>query len=349
MGLKINTFKYFRRVLVAGFVLLAGTALRAQTPTPSFWSDTNASFEVSTQMAEYGSRGIRVHDPSPIIKCGDEYWLFYTGRGVPSYHSKDLIKWERGPAVFTEAPAWVAKTVPRNRWMYYWAPDVIHLNDRYLLYYAVSVFGKQTSAIGLATNPTLDPNDPKYHWTDEGFVIQTSETNNYNAIDPAASLDENGNLWLAFGSYWSGIKLIELDSKTGKRTAPDSPMYSLAHNDSIEASYIYHHDGFYYLFVNWGQCCRGTNSTYEIRVGRSRDITGPYLDKDGGDMLYAGGSSFLVSNGPFIGPGQSGIVTAGGTDWFSCHFYDGTRHGMSALAILPLTWESSGWPAIHMK
>jgi arabinan endo-1,5-alpha-L-arabinosidase len=349
MDFILNIPKYSWCVLLAAIVFLTGTSLKAQVPTPSFCSDTHAGCEVSTQMAEFGSRGIHVHDPSPIIKCGDDYWLFYTGRGIPSYHSKDLMKWERGPAVFTNAPTWVATTVPRNRWMYYWAPDVIHLGDRYLLYYAVSVFGKRTSAIGLATNPTLDPNDPKYHWTDEGYAIQTGETNDYNAIDPAASLDTEGNLWLALGSYWSGIKLIQLDPKTGKRITPDAPMYSLAHNDSIEASYIYHHAGFYYLFVNWGQCCRGTNSTYEIRVGRSPTITGPYLDKDGGDMLYGGGTSFLISNGPFIGPGQSGIISDKGTDWFSCHFYDGTRHGISALALLPLTWETNGWPVIHMK
>ncbi len=138
-------------------------------------------------MARYGSRGIRVHDPSAIVKCGDEYWIFYTGRGIPCYHSKDLVTWQRGPSVFTNAPVWVATTIPQNRWMYYWAPDVIHLGDRYLLYYAVSVFGKKTSAIALATNPTLDPNDPQYHWIDQGVVIQTDTNNNFNAIDPAAS------------------------------------------------------------------------------------------------------------------------------------------------------------------
>jgi arabinan endo-1,5-alpha-L-arabinosidase len=230
--------------------------------------------------------------------------------------------------------------------MYYWAPDVIHLGDRFLLYYAVSVFGKRTSVIALATNPTLDPNDPRYHWTDEGVVIQTGETNNFNAIDPAASLDMAGNLWLALGSYWTGIKLIQLDSKTGKRIAADSPMYSLAFNDSIEASYIYHHNGFYYLFVNWGQCCQGTNSTYEIRVGRSRDIAGEYLDKDGEALMAGGGTRFLASQGPFIGPGQIGIISLGGTNLLSCHFYDGTRRGISALAILPLKWDADGWPKV---
>ncbi len=150
----------------------------------------------------------------PIVKCKDEYWVFYTGRGVPSYHSKDLVKWEAGPAVFTNAPDWIAQAVPANRWMYYWAPDVIHLNDHYLLYYAASSFDKNRSAIGLATNPTLDPDDPKFHWTDQGIVVQSTNTDDFNTIDPAVSLDADGNLWLAFGSFWSGIKLIQLDPNT---------------------------------------------------------------------------------------------------------------------------------------
>jgi arabinan endo-1,5-alpha-L-arabinosidase len=126
-------------------------------------------------LEQSASRGIVTRDPSSIVKCNDEYWVFYTGRGVPSYRSKDLVKWERGPAVFTKAPEWIASVVPENRNMSYWAPDIIKVGDRYLLYYSVSSMGKMTSAIGLASNPTLDPNDPAYEWTDEGVVVRTEE------------------------------------------------------------------------------------------------------------------------------------------------------------------------------
>jgi len=296
--------------------------------------------------AMLGHRNAHVHDPSAIIKCDGEYWIFCTGRGIPSFHSRDMVKWEHGPSVFTNAPTWVAQAVPRNRWMYYWAPDIIHLGNRYLLYYAVSSFGRNDSAIGLATNPTLDPADPGYKWTDQGIVVQSAAKDNYNTIDPAACVDAQGRLWLAFGSFWSGIKLIQLEPQTGKRIATHSPNYSLAFNDSIEASYLYRHDNYYYLFVNWGLCCRGTNSTYEIRVGRSRQITGPYLDEDGVDLVTGGGSSFLNTSGPFIGPGQAGIFSENGTNWFSCHFYNGEQHGVSQLAILPLDWNTNGWPDI---
>jgi arabinan endo-1,5-alpha-L-arabinosidase len=331
------------------FALAAVDPSLAQTnQTPSWIArmPTDLTFEVSPAMAKFGSRGIYVHDPSPIVKCGSNYWVYYTGVGIASWHSSNLIKWERGPSAISNAPAWAAQAVPRNRWRNYWAPDVIHVGNRYLLYYAISSFGRNHSAIGLATNSTLNPDDPGFKWIDQGAVVQSMEGDNFNAIDPAAVLDTQGRLWLVFGSFWSGIKLVQLDANTGKRIDTNSLMYSLAFNDSIEASYIYPHDGNYYLFVNWGKCCRGTNSTYEIRVGRSPRVTGPYFDKDGEDMLVGGGSSFLASRGPFIGPGQSGIYSENGADWFSCHFYDGTRNGKAALAILPLAWDKNGWPQI---
>jgi arabinan endo-1,5-alpha-L-arabinosidase len=304
----------------------------------------------AAMLAQAGSRGIRVHDPSTIVQCNGEYWVFYTGRGVPSYHSKDLVTWERGPVVFTNAPAWVAATIPENRnGMNFWAPDVIHDGDRYLLYYSVSTFGNNNSAIGLATSPTLDPNDPQYHWTDEGIVVQSHTNENFNTIDPAVTRDSDGNLWLSFGSFWSGIKLIQLDPATGKRLTPDSRMYALANHDTIESSYIYPHNGRYYLFANWGDCCRGTNSTYEIRVGRSNKITGPYVDKAGKYLLHDGGSLVLGTTGPFIGPGHAGIITADGKDWFSCHFYYGTRRGTAELAVRPIIWDADGWPKVGLN
>jgi arabinan endo-1,5-alpha-L-arabinosidase len=232
--------------------------------------------------------------------------------------------------------------------MNYWAPDVIHLGDRYLLYYAVSSFGKITSAIGLATTPTLDPADANYHWTDHGIVVQSGEGGDFNAIDPSVFSDTNRTLWLAFGSYWSGIKLVQLDAKTGKRLMPDAPITSLAYNKSIEASCLYKHDGYYYLFVNWGSCCRGVNSSYNIRVGRSRSVTGPYIDEDGVDMLKAGGTLLLANTGPLFGPGHAGILIEKGKSWFTCDFEGDTRmNGKATLAIMPLTWKS-GWPEVKL-
>ena len=317
---------------------------------------TNLSNSVTASALAPYVRNVFVHDPSTLIKCKDEFWVFTTGRGVPSLHSKDLVNWERGPAVFTSnAPPWVAEAVPANRGMNYWAPDVTFLNGRYLIYYAASSFGKSVSGIGLATSPTLDPADPAYGWSDQGMVFASTAKDDFNAIDPAIFHDKNGSLWLTLGSFWSGIKMIQLDPKTGKRLAPDSPIYSLAHYDSIEASYLYQHGGYYFLFVNWGMCCRGANSTYSIHVGRSKNVTGPYLDGNGKDMLYGGGTLFLGSTKPYIGPGHAGIIVDKGTNWFSCHYEAGADAGVSGqrrgspLAVMPLRWTADNWPEVDLK
>ena len=216
---------------VGSILLLAGSL-----PAIALAEDLDLASRAGLPLEQTASRGIITRDPSTIVKCKDAFWVFYTGRGIPSYHSKDLVKWEPGPPVFRTAPEWISAAVPENRNMNYWAPDIIHLGDRYLLYYSVSSFGKITSAIGLATTPTLDPADPAYNWTDHGIVVQSREGGDFNTIDPSVFSDDNGTLWLAFGSYWSGIKLVQLDPKTGKRLTPEAPLSALAYNKSIEAS-----------------------------------------------------------------------------------------------------------------
>jgi arabinan endo-1,5-alpha-L-arabinosidase len=341
---------HLRRLMLSMAIVIATSALSSVTNAQSQPATTIVPKSIVVlPLEQSASRGITTRDPSDIVKCKNEYWVFYTGRGIPSYHSKDLVKWERGPAVFKTAPEWIAGIVPENRNLSYWAPDIMKLGDRYLLYYSVSSMGKMTSAIGLATNPTLDPDDPAYHWTDEGVVVRTQEGQSgdaYNAIDPSVFHDSDGSLWLTFGSYWTGIKLIQLEPKTGKRIAPDSKIYSLAYNDSIEASYLCKHHDYYYLFVNWGSCCQGPRSTYNIRIGRSKTITGPYLDKAGVDMLKAGGSLFLATtNGPLIGPGHAGTLNAEGKNWFTSDFEGDIRlDGKATLAIMPLRWNADGWP-----
>ena len=159
-------------------------------------------------------------------------------------------------------------------------------------------------------------------------------------------LDADGRLWLAFGSYWRGIFLTELNPQTGRRIGTNSPLHQLAWNDSIKAACLTRHGHFYYLFVNWGQSCQGTNSTYEVRVGRAEKITGPYLDRAGKKLADGGGTPFLQSSGRFIGPGHIGIVDDGnatGPTWFSYHYYDADTQGKSRLALGKIDWPD-GWP-----
>ena len=253
-----------------------------------------------------------------------------------------LFAWSPGPRVFSTFPRWITQVAPGQRG-YFWAPDVTFTNGQYYLYYAVSRFGARTSAIGLATNRTLDPSDPEYHWSDHGIVVQTTMRNNYNAIDPSVMIDTDQRMWMSFGSFWSGIKLVELDPATGLRKA-GAPLHALAAAKQIEASYLYRHGGSYFLFVNWGLCCRGVKSTYEIRVGRSARITGPYLDRTGKNLLAGGGTLFLGREGRFIGPGQTGILRDGGNEWLSYHYYDGKDFGQATLGLRKLEWDKDGWP-----
>jgi arabinan endo-1,5-alpha-L-arabinosidase len=287
----------------------------------------------------------RFHDPSTPIRQGDTWTVFSTGIGIITRHSQDLKTWVTGEPVFKDFPAWHREVVP-NQKGHLWAPDVIRRGDRYLLYYSVSGWGKNTSAIGLATSPTLDPKSPAYQWKDEGAVIRSSDKDPYNAIDPQLFADPDGSLWMVFGSFWTGIQLVELDPKTGLRHPTRQEIRQLAWHDSIEAPALLKHDGYYYLFVNWGLCCRGVNSTYEIRVGRSRKITGPYLDANGGDLSTGGGTLFLKSDGDRIGPGHAAFIEEkAGTRMFY-HYYDRQRAGLPVLGDLPLTWSADGWPKI---
>ena len=286
-----------------------------------------------------------IHDPSTIVSDHGKFYIFGTGPGIRTKSSADLLHWHSGPAVFSTPPAWTTNTVPGFRDAF-WAPDVIRLHGKYFLYYAVSTIGKQTSAIGLATNPTLDPAATNYLWTDCGPVITSTPAAAFNTIDPSVMLGNDGRLWLAFGSYWQGICLTELNPETGLRVASNSPLQHLAWNDSIEATCLTRHGDFYYLFVNWGTCCQGTNSTYQVRVGRADNITGPYYDRTGKDLAAGGGSPFLATSGRYFGPGHIGIVNDGtnyGPTRFSYHYYDADTLGRPRLAIGFIDW-SDGWP-----
>jgi arabinan endo-1,5-alpha-L-arabinosidase len=308
------------------------------------------NIQVSAQPAPSLRGFIDTHDPSTLIKCKSRHYMFYTGQGILSKSSSDKIFWSAGPPVFNSAPAWTTNAVPGFAGIF-WAPDILFFNGLYHLYYAVSTWGSQVSAIGLATNPTLDPSDPAYAWTDQGIVIQSGNGSPYNTIDPSLIWDASGNLWMAFGSYWNGIYLVQLDAVTGLRIAPNSPTYRLAYNSSIEASCLWRRGNYYYLFVNWGSCCSGVNSTYNIRVGRSTSVTGPYLDRSGVDMVNNGGTLFLRGTGKFAGPGHVGILSEGGTQWFGYHYYDGNAwapqyaaYGNSDYAFVPLQWTPDDWP-----
>ena len=284
-----------------------------------------------------------IHDPSTVIVHAGRYYTYGTG-GLPILSSDDGWTWQRQGSVMSALPDGKpgAETLARGG-NNSWAPDVVRVGDQYFMYYSAP--GTQPkSAIGLLVGRTLDPSSPDYGWRDAGPVVWSDGIEDSNAIDPGVLLDPtDGRLWLTYGSYFGYIRLVELDPKTGKRRYPDRAPVNIAVNS--EASILIHRDGWYYLLVTHGSCCQGANSTYNIRMGRSRKVTGPYLDNMGVDMLEGGGKLFAASRGRHVGPGHFGLLDLGqGLQKFSLHYEaDLDRGGVSVLDIRPLLWRD-GWP-----
>ena len=312
---------------------------------PIFLATLLANSAIALAAESPAGRPLRFHDPSTPIQEGDAWHVFSTGVGILSRHSTDANRWTEGKPVFSEFPAWHREIVPKHPG-HLWAPDVIRLGDRYLLYYSVSAWGKNRSAIGLASSPTLDSKHPDWRWKDEGVVIRSNSSDDFNAIDPQLFADPDGSLWMVFGSFWSGIQLIELDAQTGLRHPERQEIRQLAWNESIEAPALHKRGEFYYLFVNWGFCCRGLKSTYEMRVGRSKSITGPYLDAEGKDLATGGGTLFMKSEGEEVGPGHPAIAQKDGEFRLFYHYYSRKFDGHSVIGHKPLRWTPDHWPEI---
>ncbi len=280
---------------------------------------------------------------------------------LPIRCSDDLHHWTRCGEVFPEIPEWIQKTSPETREL--WAPDISYFDGLYHLYYAFSAFGKNTSGIALATNQTLDQSSPKYKWVDHGLVIRSYATDDFNCIDPNLVLDAKGDAWLAFGSFWSGINMRKLDRSTGMLSKTDTKLYSLASrgaknsgprdpnlppdNEAVEAPFVFHHGDDYYLFVSWDLCCRGTKSTYRTMVGRSKSVTGPYVDETGKPMMDGGGTQILFPNKQWLGPGGESLLHLPHEDLIVFHAYS-AGNGLPSLHISTLGWKD-GWPQVALE
>ena len=226
------------------------------------------------------------------------------------------------------------------------APDVIKIGDRYLVVYSVGgggMSGGHASTVKTMWTKTLDPKSPDFGFYDENIVASSDGVEDCDAIDPAFLLDPiTGRLWLSYGTYFGYIRIVELDQKTGKRIAGNKPVNVAI---DMEATAMMYRDGWYYLLGTHGTCCDGANSTYNIRVGRSKNVTGPYTDNMGVELLKGGGKLVVAASGRFAGPGHFGLLDLGdGVQKFSCHYEaDLDRSGRSVLDIRPLLWKD-GWP-----
>jgi arabinan endo-1,5-alpha-L-arabinosidase len=301
------------------------------------------------------------HDPS-IIKEGKTWYVFATGKAPGGGQlavrcSDDLEHWKLCGHVFDAVPPWIVERSPGTKDL--WAPDISYVHHEYRLYYAYSLFGKNTSGIALATNKTLDSSSPNFKWVDKGLVLESKTEDNFNAIDPNFVLDAKGDGWLAFGSFWDGIKMRRLN-EDGLLSTRDTTLYSLARRakpaeteapppglpgnwEAIEAPFIVHHGGYFYLFTSWDLCCRGLKSTYKTMVGRSKSITGPYVDAAGKNLADGGGTVLLLANPRWLGPGgESVYVSSKDQALIVFHAYD-SKTGRPSMQISSIDW-TGDWP-----
>ncbi len=283
---------------------------------------------MSPQNAEAQSGKPYIHDPSTLAECDGKYYTFGTGRG--GLISEDGWSWYDGGV----RPGGGA------------APDVIKIGDRYLVIYGATgggLGGGHNGRILTMWNKTLDPQSPDFKYTEAIEVASSDGMEDNDAIDPGVLLDPNtGRMWVSYGTYFGFIRLIELDPKTGMRVEGNIEKDIAI---DCEATDLIYNDGWYYLLGTHGTCCDGVNSTYNIVVGRSRSVEGPYIDNVGRDMLKGGGKMVLAAGDRVVGPGHFGrTVLDKGVEVMSCHYEaDFNQGGRSVLGIRPLLWKN-GWP-----
>ena len=321
---------------------------------------------------------LMVHDPVMAFEDGT-YYIYSTGIGIGMATSKDRKTWTVYPegVLKDDIPVWTQDSVPGFK-RHIWAPDIIRWRGQWWMMYSCSTFGKNGSAIGLLTNKTLNPDSPDYRWEDCGAVVVSKEgRDNWNAIDPCIVIDDEDQPWVTWGSFWDGIQIARaplqlppvggvpnaadlkaslsggglVGATIARRYAPGfegaepNPTSKYAGTNAIEAPFIMKHDGWYYLFVSWDYCCRGAKSNYRVAVGRSRDVRGPYLDRDGRDMRLGGGTLFIEGDHQeYEAMGHCAAYHMDGKDIFICHGYSVALKGASILVQKEIHWTEDGWP-----
>ncbi len=325
------------------------TATRASTTTRSTTTTTRTSTTTAgTPPASYPGPGVvtgstGVHDPGIVKTPSGTYVMIGTGNGLPITTSTDRTAWRGAGTVWPSGASWTTAYTGGSASL--WAPDISYHNGKYYLYYAASSFGSNTSAIFLATSSTAASGS----WSNQGLVISTKSSDNYNAIDPNLVVDDAGRWWLTLGSFWSGIKTVALDPNTGLRSTSDTTVRSVAARSTaggaIEAGFVFHHGGYYYLYTSWDLCCQGASSTYRIMVGRSTSATGPYTDRNGTALTSGGGTQVLAGHGSVHGPGGQSVLADSDSDVLVYHYY--ADNGNPLLGINLIGYDSAGWPYVY--
>jgi arabinan endo-1,5-alpha-L-arabinosidase len=290
---------------------------------------------------------LQVHDPV-MIRHGDTYYIFHTGRGISVKTSKDMRTWTNAGSVFdrNRLPAWHKDDIPEQNG-HLWAPDIMYANGMYHLYYSVSAWMNFNSSIGYATNVTLDPADPAYKWTDHGKVIDfRNGGEGVNVIDPNLFVDVDGKWWLAYGSYKAGLRLVELNPATGKPFSTTPPLTTVT-TSLGEGVFIIQSSEHYYIVASRGICCKGVESTYQMVMGRAKNIHGPYLAKDGKSWQDNRYTLLLAGDEEEPGRGHNGFFTENDTTYIVYHAYTRSAEGASLINIRPLYVDKDDWLTVE--
>jgi arabinan endo-1,5-alpha-L-arabinosidase len=281
-----------------------------------------------------------IHDPTVVKTPGGTYLAAFTADNVGLKTSTDRTTWRDAGSAFPGGAPWTTPYTGGARNL--WAPDLSYHNGQYYLYYSASSFGSSKSAIFLATSTS----GASGSWTNQGLVVESTANSGYNAIDPNLIVDAQGKWWLSFGSFWSGLKIVELNSGTGKPI--NNNLVSIAARPSnggaVEAPYIVRRGNYYYLWASFDSCCKGAASTYRIMVGRSTSVTGPYVDRTGRSMMDGGGTQMMSSHGSIHGPGHNAVFTDNDADVLVYHYYNNA--GTAQLGINLIRYEND-WPVIY--
>ena len=314
----------------------------------------------SGNIVDTSSEVTPIHDPA-IAKEDGTYYIYSSSPLASFYTSPDMKKWTRAGQVFDQFPPWVTEELPNPD--HIGAPDITFFRGRWVMYYQSHIGGTCNAGMAYATNVTLDPADPQYEWIDSGLVLRSTPLFEnldlicgvddvwYNAIDPHLFVDDDGTASLLFGSTLGGLFLVEIDQDTLRPTQHPRDFVILAARDLlqedpiIEAPYVIKRDGYYYLFLSHNSCCQGEDTKYKILVGRSKNLAGPYVDRDGVSLLEEGGTVLIEREGNLIGTGHADVYSEDGYDWLVHHAYDADRDYEPTLNIRRLVWDGAGWPS----
>ncbi|GBU06961.1 arabinan endo-1,5-alpha-L-arabinosidase [Bacteroidales bacterium] len=280
---------------------------------------------------------VSLPDPSIIRDADGTFYLYATEntRNVPIYKSSNLVDWSFVGTAFNDQsrPTFEEKGA-------IWAPDINFIDGQYVLYYSMSVWGGEwTCGIGLAT-----AKEPQGPFVDHGKLFRSNEIAVQNSIDPFY-IEQDDKKFLFWGSF-SGIYAIQL-SQNGLLLMSEAQKQQVA-GSAYEGVYIHKKDDYYYLFASIGSCCEGVKSTYTTVVGRSKQVLGPYLNKQGASMMDNQHEVILSKNAHFVGAGHNSEIVQDedGKDWFLYHAVDLKNPSGRVLMLDEIKWVE-GWPSIN--